>query len=159
MVSYFQSSPRKKIFKMQTTSDYWDSKGTLLVQFLEKSATFNSERKVQKLKKSEKRIRRVRLNRNMNQMRLHDSARPHTGLPTGEETATVGWTLLLHPPYSPDLAPSDPHLFGSLKDAHRGRRFADDGLKKRECRVPTLQQRVSRDRYRAFRAWVEKVDW
>jgi hypothetical protein len=30
-----------------------------------------------------------------------------------------------HPPYSPDLAPSDFHLFGPLKDALRGRRFAD----------------------------------
>lgn len=27
------------------------------------------------------------------------------------------WTVLPHPPYSPDLAPSDLHLFGALKDA------------------------------------------
>ena len=56
---------------------------------------------------------------------LHDSARQHTSLPTGEATATVGWTLLIHPPYSPDLAPSDPHLFGPLMDALRGRRFVE----------------------------------
>ena len=30
------------------------------------------------------------------------------------------------PPYSPDLAPSDFHIFGSLKDALRGARFEDD---------------------------------
>jgi len=30
------------------------------------------------------------------------------------------------PPYSPNLAPSDFHIFGPLKDALR-RRFADDG--------------------------------
>jgi hypothetical protein len=31
-----------------------------------------------------------------------------------------GCELLSHPPYSPDLAPSDYHLFGSLKDHLRG---------------------------------------
>ena len=34
--------------------------------------------------------------------------------------------MLPHPPYSPDLAPSDFHLFGPLKDALRGTRFEDD---------------------------------
>lgn len=48
-----------------------------------------------------------------------------TRLPTREATATVGWILLIHPPNSPDLAPSDPHLFGPLTDALRGRRFAE----------------------------------
>ena len=35
------------------------------------------------------------------------------------------------PPYSPDLAPSDFHLFGLLKEALRGRRFScdDDDVK------------------------------
>jgi hypothetical protein len=31
--------------------------------------------------------------------------------------ATIGWAVLPHPPYSPDLAPSGFHLFGILKDA------------------------------------------
>ena len=31
-----------------------------------------------------------------------------------------------HPAYSPDLAPSDFHLFGPLKEALRGRRFSCD---------------------------------
>jgi hypothetical protein len=31
-----------------------------------------------------------------------------------------------HPRYCPDLAPSEVHLFGSLKDSCRGRRFADN---------------------------------
>jgi hypothetical protein len=35
-------------------------------------------------------------------------------------------TVLPHPAHSPDLAPSDYHLFGPVKDALRGRHFADD---------------------------------
>jgi hypothetical protein len=37
------------------------------------------------------------------------------------------WEVLDHPPYSPDLAPSDCHLFGPLKKHLGGRRFATDG--------------------------------
>ena len=33
---------------------------------------------------------------------------------------------MAHPPYRPDLAPSDYHLFGPLKEALRGRRFTSD---------------------------------
>lgn len=36
-------------------------------------------------------------------------------------------TALEHPSYSPDLSPCDFHLFGSLKEAPGGQRFADDG--------------------------------
>jgi hypothetical protein len=39
----------------------------------------------------------------------------------------MGQSVLPHPPCSPDLAPSDFHLFGPPKDALRGRCFADDG--------------------------------
>jgi hypothetical protein len=35
--------------------------------------------------------------------------------------------VLDHPPYNPDLVPSDFHLFGPLKKHLSGRRFATDG--------------------------------
>ena len=39
--------------------------------------------------------------------------------------------VLEHPAYSPDLASSEYHLFGPLKDVLRGRRFtSDEGVKK-----------------------------
>ena len=37
-----------------------------------------------------------------------------------------GFELLSQPPYSPDLAPSDYHVFRSLKDSLRGRSFGCD---------------------------------
>ena len=43
-----------------------------------------------------------------------------------EAIAKFGWTVLPHPSYSPDLVPSDFHLFGPLKYALRGARFEDD---------------------------------
>ena len=34
-----------------------------------------------------------------------------------DEIRKLGWTALKHPPYSPDLAPCDYHLFGKLKES------------------------------------------
>jgi hypothetical protein len=39
-----------------------------------------------------------------------------------------GWTKLPQPPYSPDLTPSDFHLFGALKDAVHSTKFETDGM-------------------------------
>ena len=36
-----------------------------------------------------------------------------------------GWTVLPHPPYRPDLAPSDFHLFGPVKEGLRVQHFVD----------------------------------
>jgi transposase len=58
---------------------------------------------------------------------LHDNAQPHVSLLTTEAITKLSWTVLPHPPYSPDLAPSDYHLFGKLKDSIRGTKFEDDG--------------------------------
>jgi histone-lysine N-methyltransferase SETMAR len=50
----------------------------------------------------------------------------HTRLKTQEAITKLGWTVLPHPPYSPDLVPSDFHFFGALKDAIRGKRLGSD---------------------------------
>ena len=42
--------------------------------------------------------------------------------------------MVPHPPYSPDLAPSDYHLFGLLKNHLRGIKFSDDEAVKEICR-------------------------
>ena len=40
--------------------------------------------------------------------------------------AKFKWDILDHPPYSPDLAPSDFHLFLHLKKYLAGEKFDDD---------------------------------
>jgi len=46
---------------------------------------------------------------------LHDNAPAHRALATQKKLAYLGFLCLDHPPYSPDLAPSDYHLFPGLK--------------------------------------------
>ena len=57
-----------------------------------------------------------RLGRNI--IILHDNARL-----TSEAMAKMGWEVLPHPSYSPELAPSNYHLFGFVKDQLRGQRY------------------------------------
>ena len=106
---------------------FWDTDGVILVEVMARGETINSDVYIRTLQKLKERYRRVRPNRNPGDMLIqHDNARPHTSLPTQEAIAKFGWTVLPHPPYSPDLAPSDFHLFGPLKDGLRGTRFEDD---------------------------------
>jgi hypothetical protein len=50
------------------------------------------------------------------------------------------WEVLEHPPYSPDLASSDFHLFGPLKHHLSADHFPDDETVKREVAAWFRQQ-------------------
>ncbi|UYV68499.1 hypothetical protein LAZ67_5004507 [Cordylochernes scorpioides] len=54
----------------------------------------------------------------------HDNARPHTAKHTMETLRTLGWEVLVHPAYSPDLAPCYFHLYAHPKAALGGQRFS-----------------------------------
>ena len=56
----------------------------------------------------------------------HDNARPHTARTTVATITDLHFECLPHPPYSPDLAPSDFHMFGALKEAMGGKKFRSD---------------------------------
>ena len=88
---------------------------------MSKGATINSDVYIDALKKLKARIQRVRPALKMFKVLLqHDNARPHTSLKTREVIISFGLTTISHPPLSPDLAPSDFHLFGPLKESLRG---------------------------------------
>jgi histone-lysine N-methyltransferase SETMAR len=58
-----------------------------------------------------------------NWLLLHDSAPAHRSVLVKEELAKQQVTALLHPPYSPDLAPCDFFFFPRLKEKLCGHRF------------------------------------
>jgi histone-lysine N-methyltransferase SETMAR len=57
---------------------------------------------------------------------LHDNAPAHRALAIQKKLAYLGFQCLDHPPYSPDLAPSDYHLFPGLKKELKGRYLSSD---------------------------------
>jgi len=57
---------------------------------------------------------------------LHDNVPAHRALATQKKLAYLGFHFLDHSPYSPDLAPSEYHLFPRLKKQLKGRHFSSD---------------------------------
>lgn len=83
--------------------------------------TINSELYCRQLKRTAKKLRES--GRQEPVVFLHDNARPHTSKMTTAKLAELDWDVLPHAPYSPDKAPSDFHLFRSLKNWLKGRKF------------------------------------
>ena len=57
---------------------------------------------------------------------MHDNAPARQALATQKKLAYLGSQRLDHPPYSPDLASSDYHLFSGLKKQLKGRHLSSD---------------------------------
>ena len=57
---------------------------------------------------------------------MHDNDPAHRALATQKKLAYLGFPCLYHPPYSPDLAPSEYHLFPGLKKQLKGCHFSSD---------------------------------
>jgi histone-lysine N-methyltransferase SETMAR len=57
---------------------------------------------------------------------LHDNAWQQSANVTQKLMQYFWWEILEHPVYSPDLAPSNCHLFPALKDHLGGHKFQND---------------------------------
>ena len=50
--------------------------------------------------------------------------RGHTSLMTRNKLMSLGWEVVIHPMYSPDIAPPDYHLFRALQNFVDGKKLA-----------------------------------
>ena len=78
-----------------------------------------------------------------NVVMIHDNARPHTATPTQNLITTFGWEQFDNPPCSPDLGPSDFHLFLHLKSFLAGGGFHDDNEVKKAVTTCCVSQVAS----------------
>ena len=109
--------------KMMVTV-FWDRKGILLTEFMTPGTTITSEVYYETLKKLRRSIQNKRCGMlTSGVIILHDNARPHTAARTKALLEQFKWEIFKHPPYSPDLAPSDYYLFGKMKVWLATRRF------------------------------------
>ena len=117
-----KSSPMQR--KIMLTA-FWDQQGIIHLDFLPDNETINSEYYCQVLEDVHHHLRHRRRGKKSKGILLQqDNARPHTARRTIEKIEHLRWKLIPHPPYSPDLAPSDYALFPHMKQFLRGRRFS-----------------------------------
>jgi len=116
-------SPSPEKFRVQKSagkvlaSIFWDQDGILLIDYLPKGQTINEENYsslLVQLKDILKEKRRGNFTKGV--LLLHDNAPTHRALATQQKLAYLDLQCVDHPPYSPDLAPSDYHLFPGLKE-------------------------------------------
>jgi transposase len=105
--------PARKL--METV--FWVRKRMLMVEFMQQGTTITSEVYCETLKRNVRRTIRNKRRRMLTPgvVLLHNNARPHTAPRTREQLEHFNWELFVLPPYRPDLAPSDYHLFTYVK--------------------------------------------
>ena len=105
---------------------WWDQRGVIYYELLKPNETITAERY---------RTQLIHLNRTLKEKRpeygdrhdkvilQHNNARSHVAKPVKTYLETLKWEILSHPPYFPDIAPSDYHLFRSMTHGLSEKRF------------------------------------
>ena len=98
---------------------WWNWKGVLYYELLPENQTINSNKycsQLDQLKAALNKKHPELVNRKC--IIFHeDNARPHVSLMTRQKLLQLGWEVLIHLLYSPNIAPSDFHLFRSLQNS------------------------------------------
>ena len=105
---------------------WWDVRGIIIIDLLPSNSTVTKGLYCEQPD---------RLNTNIKELRpqigqarfLHDNAPAHRTKMTSEKLTNLGWEVLPHPSYSPDLAPTDYQLFRALHNHIANNKFKDDG--------------------------------
>ena len=123
-----KNSERKNpLEKFSSASFFWDEDGILLIDYLPTGQTINAEyysSLLVKLKDISREILRGKFTKGV--LFLHDNAPAHRALAIQKNLTYLAFQYLDHPPYSPDLAPSDYHLFPGLRKQLKCRHFSSD---------------------------------
>ena len=96
---------------------WWDHLGVMYCELLKPSETITGDRyrmQLMRLSRALKGKRPQYQERHDKVILQHDNAWPHVARPVKTYLETLKWEVLPHPPYFPDVAPSDYHLFRSM---------------------------------------------
>ncbi|GFW66548.1 mariner Mos1 transposase [Trichonephila clavipes] len=104
---------------------WWDRKGPVYYELLKQGKPINTDlycNQLDKLNAAIKEKWRALASRKGILFR-HDNARLHTAKMIQQKLNALGWEVLGHPPYSPNIAPSDYYLFRFLQNYLTGKKF------------------------------------
>ena len=108
-------------------SIFWDTKGVLLTGYLAHGTTINGPyyaSLIERLRSAILEKRRGKFSHGV--LLLHGNAPVHKSNVAQAAIRQMSFTELNHPAYSPDIAPTDYHMFSHLKKFLRGKSFEFD---------------------------------
>ena len=112
---------------------WWNQKGVLYYELLKPGENINGERyrtQLIRLKRAIAEKRPEYVTRHEAIIFHRDNARTHVAIPVKNYLENSAWEVLPHLSYSPDLAPSDYHLFRSMQNVLTEIRFtSEQGIK------------------------------
>ncbi|GBP70845.1 Histone-lysine N-methyltransferase SETMAR [Eumeta japonica] len=144
-------TPFDKQRRLQTSKDFWELVGDNIDEICDRIVTVDEtwvrqydpnlnrspcnglkkgERPPKKFKAREPVVQKRRGKLSRGVLFLQDNASVHTARVSRQALKDTGFSEINHPPYSPDLTPSDYFLFFNLKKELRGRRLVDDNQMK-----------------------------
>jgi histone-lysine N-methyltransferase SETMAR len=128
-----KTSPTPKKFRVEKSAGkvmatvFWDEKGLLLLEFMPQKTIITGQtyaNTITALREAIKEKRQGKLSTDL--LLLHDNVPVHMPAKSQAAIRQCGFQQLNHPPYSPDLAPSDYFLFRVMKKFLRGKRFSSN---------------------------------
>lgn len=108
---------------------WWTAAGLIHYNFLKEGETITAQSYCQEIEIMHRKLREKQpslINRK-GPILLHDNARPHISKMTVQKLHDLQYEVLPHPPYSPDLSPTDYHMFKHMNDFLANKTFRDQG--------------------------------
>ena len=99
--------------------------GLIHYSFPNPSKTITSEKYAQQIDEMHWKLKHLMLTlvNRMGPILLHDNTWPHIAQPMLQKSSELGYEVLPHTPYSPDLLPTDYHFFKQLDNFWQGKCF------------------------------------
>jgi histone-lysine N-methyltransferase SETMAR len=152
------NSPRPKAVKSARFVNkvvliaFFDSRGMVYYHYLKKRSTVNGNHFIKSRRKA---ISRAQIRLNSQPLLLYDNAPCHRSREVNDFLTENGVQVVPHPPYTPDLAPSDFFLFPKLKKYLRGHIFASE--KELKQTVSYYLNRIQETAFKnAFDNWIKR---
>lgn len=141
---------------------WWDQVGVIYYELLKPNETITGERYRLQLMRLSRALREKRPQYEQRHEKVilqHDNARPNVAKPVKTYLETLKWEVLPHPPYSPDIAPSDYYLFRSMAHGLADQQFRsyEDIKKWLDSWIASKDEHFYRNGIRALPERWEKV--
>ena len=100
---------------------WWSAANLIQYSFLNCGETITSEKYTQQISEMHQKLQSLQLSlvNTMGPIIFQDNAQPHITKSTLQKLNELGYTVLPHPPHSPDLSPTNYHFFKHLNNFYR----------------------------------------